>query len=304
MFHQRVIAILLPLLISCLSCNAQSAGGAIQRKTNPTAPARKKPAAPAPRKKSSPSAPSAPSRRQTRPNTSNNGAKDAEKARAAAGIINNMVYVPGGTFTMGATSEQGIDAWDDETPTHIVSISGFHIGRYEVTQKEWKAIMGTNPSVHKGDNRPVENVSWDDCQAFIRKLNALTGRKFRLPTEAEWEYAARGGNQSIGYKYAGSSSIDDVAWYGDNSGTYYVGQKSSNELGLYDMSGNVWEWCQDWYTPYDSSRQSNPSGPTSGSMRVYRGGSWCASDDQCRVSTRGSEYPGEKSDTRGLRLAY
>jgi len=174
-----------------------------------------------------------------------------------------MVYVEGGTFTMGGTSEQGSDAFDDEKPTHRVTLSAFHIGKYEVTQGLWREVMGSNPSLNKaGDDYPVERVSWEDCQEFVRKLNARTGLKFRLPTEAEWEYAARGGRKSRGYKYSGSNSLGDVAWYEANSGggTHPVGRKSPNELGLYDMSGNVWEWCQDWYGDYGSSSQTDPAG--------------------------------------------
>ena len=186
----------------------------------------------------------------------------------------NMVYVSGGTFTMGATSEQGSDAYDGEKPVHSVTLSSFYICKYEVTQALWKAVMGSNPSNWKGDDLPVETVSWDDCQTFIRKLNALTGKNFRLPTEAEWEFAARGGNNSRGYKYAGSNNIETVAWYDGNSGnkTHVVGTKSPNELGLYDMSGNVWEWCQDRYGSYSGASQTNPTGASSGSNRVLRGG--------------------------------
>ena len=220
-------------------------------------------------------------------------------------LINNMVHVEGGTFTMGATSEQGTDADKDEKPAHQVTLSSFSIGKYEVTQEEWEAVMGNNPSSFKGAKRPVERVSWNDCQEFIRKLNTMTGKRFRLPTEAEWEYAARGGNKSIGYKYAGSDNLDRVAWYDSNSGnsTHDIGQKSPNELGLYDMSGNVWEWCQDWYDGYSSNSQTNPSGPSSGSNRVFRGGSWYPDAWYCRVSYRRGHSPGSTIDNLGLRLA-
>lgn len=220
-------------------------------------------------------------------------------------LVSNMVYVEGGTFTMGATSEQGKDAYDDERPAHQVTLSSFSIGKYEVTQEEWEAVMGNNPSSFKGAKRPVERVSWNDCQEFIRKLNTMTGKRFRLPTEAEWEYAARGGNKSIGYKYAGSDNLDRVAWYDSNSGnaTHDIGQKSPNELGLYDMSGNVWEWCQDWYGGYYSFSQTNPSGPSSGSIRVDRGGSWYDNARCCRVSDRDNYSPGAAGLNLGLRLA-
>ena len=218
----------------------------------------------------------------------------------------DMVYVKGGTFTMGATAEQGSDAYSNEKPTHSVTLSDYYIGKYEVTQAQWRAVMGSNPSKWKGDNLPVENVSWNDIQKFIKKLNAQTGKKFRLPTEAEWEYAARGGNQSKGYKYSGSNSISEVAWYDGNSGdkTHPVGQKSPNELGIYDMSGNVWEWCQDWYSSsaYSSSSQTNPTGPNSGSHRVLRGGSWDNAASRSRVSDRGNNSPDDRFNRGGFRL--
>ena len=224
-------------------------------------------------------------------------------------LIDNMVSVEGGTFTMGATSEQGSDANDNdnEKSAQKVTLSSFSIGKYEVTQEEWEAVMGKNPSEFKGAKRPVENVSWDDCQEFIRKLNQLTGKQFRLPTEAEWEFAARGGNRSSGFIYSGSDNLGSVAWYSDNSNseTHPVGQKQANELGLYDMSGNVYEWCQDWYGDYSSSSQTNPKGPSSGSDRVNRGGSW--GDDAggclCRVSSRICCAPDFRFYFLGLRLA-
>ena len=220
-------------------------------------------------------------------------------------LINNMVHVEGGTFTMGATSEQGSDAFGAEEPAHQVTLSSFSIGKYEVTQEEWQAVMGGNPSYSKGSKRPVESVNWHDCQEFIRKLNTMTGKHFRLPTEAEWEYAARGGNKTIGYKYAGSDNLDRVAWYDNNSGdtTHDVGQKSPNELGLYDMSGNVFEWCADWYGSYSSNSQTNPLGPSSGSDRVLRGGCWNFDARICRVSLRLYSSPGIANGYLGLRLA-
>ena len=218
-----------------------------------------------------------------------------------------MVYVSGGTFTMGATSEQGSDAYYWEQPAHSVTLSGYYIGKYEVTQALWKAVMGSNPSSFKGDNLPVENVSWNDVQKFLRKLNAMTGKRYRLPTEAEWEFAARGGNSSRGYKYSGSNSIGNVAWYDGNSSdrTHAVGTKSPNELGIYDMSGNVYEWCQDWYSSsyYGSSPRTNPKGPNSGSNRVRRGGSWGHDAGRCRVLSRSGYSPVHRDNSLGFRLA-
>ena len=218
-----------------------------------------------------------------------------------------MVAVKGGTFSMGATSEQGSDAEGDENPAHRVTLSDYYIGQTEVTQALWQTVMGSNPSNWKGGNLPVEKVSWNDCQQFISKLNQLTGRKFRLPTEAEWEYAARGGGKSRGYKYAGSNDIGSVAWYYGNSSskTHPVKQKQANELGLYDMSGNVWEWCQDWYDKeyYGKSPSSNPCNNTSASYRVYRGGGWCNFAGRCRVSNRNNDNTDFRNGHLGLRLA-
>ena len=216
-----------------------------------------------------------------------------------------MVFVEGGTFTMGCTSEQGGDCFDNEKPSHQVTVSSFQMGKYEVTQAQWRAVMGNNPSHFSGcDNCPVESVSWNDIQDFIRKLNQQTGKKYRLPTEAEWEFAARGGNKSNGYKYAGGNDIGVVAWYTSNSSskTHAVGQKQANELGIYDMTGNVWEWCEDWYGDYSSSAQTNPKGPQNGSGRVVRGGSWRHLAWFCRVSDRGSNLPDYRHSSRGFRL--
>ena len=214
-----------------------------------------------------------------------------------------MVKVSGGTFTMGATSEME-NPYTDEKPTHQVTLSSYYIGETEVTQALWKAVMGSNPSHFKGDNLPVEEVSWNDCQTFISKLNSLTGKRFRLPTEAEWEFAARGGNQSRHTQYSGSSRIDDVAWYDGNSGynTHPVKTKQPNELGIYDMTGNVWEWCQDWKGSYSSYAQTNPTGASSGSYRVFRGGSYFESPRICRSSDRRSTAPHITYDSLGLRL--
>ena len=221
------------------------------------------------------------------------------------GVSFTMKPVIGGTFTMGATPEQGSDAYSNELPAHQVTLSDYYIGETAVTQELWQAVMGSNPSHFKGTNLPVEFVSWNDCQEFIRRLNAQTGQKFRLPTEAEWEYAARGGRNSKGYTYSGSNNINDVAWYISNSSnkTHTVKTMLPNELGIYDMSGNVCEWCQDIYDAYKSIAQTNPIGPTSGSCRVTRGGSWYLSTGFCYVSARHISSPGRCSDIIGLRLA-
>ena len=187
-----------------------------------------------------------------------------------------------------------------------MTLLDYYIGETEVTQALWYAVMGSNPSYYTGDSQcPVEQVSWDDCQTFIENLNALTGMQFRLPTEAEWEFAARGGNSSQGYKYTGSNSIGDVAWYGSNSSSTHhpVGMKAPNELGLYDMSGNVWEWCQDWYGDYSSSAQTNPTGPSSSSNRVGRGGCWANDARLCRVANRDFNTPSARNCYHGLRLS-
>lgn len=226
------------------------------------------------------------------------------KVKASSFGDMEMVFVQGGTFTMGCTSEQGSDCDADESPSHRVTVSDFYIGKYEVTQKQWKAVMGNNPSYHKGDNLPVESVSWLDIQKFVKRLNAQTGKHYRLPTEAEWEYASRGGNRSNGYKYSGSNVIGNVAWYDGNSGseTHPVGSKFPNELGLYDMSGNVYEWCSDWYGSYGSSAQSNPVGAANRSNRVLRSGSWDSNERICHVSFRYSYYPSRRYRSFGFRL--
>ena len=217
------------------------------------------------------------------------------------GVSFKMINVEGGTFRMGSNDSE---ADSDEKPVHSVTLSDYYIGETEVTQELWEAVMGSNPSGFKEPKNPVEIVSWDDCQEFIKKLNELTGKNFRLPTEAEWEYAARGGNKSRGYKYSGSDNIGDVAWYWDNSSKepHPVGTKSPNELGIYDMSGNVWEWCSDWYGDYSSSSQTNPTGPATGSYRVNRGGSWYYSARICRVADRYSYTPGYRYNFLGFRL--
>ena len=223
------------------------------------------------------------------------------------GVSFKMVDVQGGTFMMGGTSEQGGDVDNNEKPIHKVTVSSFSIGQVEVTQDLWNAVMGNNPSYYKGAKLPVEQVSWDDCKVFIMYLNGLTGKKFRLPTEAEWEYAARGGSKSQGYKYAGSNTLNNVSWNYSNSGktTHPVASKQPNELGIYDMSGNVFEWCNDWYTPgYEStSPKSNPRGPEYGMNHVIRGGSWLTPANDHRVSSRWYWTPNLGDNRIGLRLA-
>jgi formylglycine-generating enzyme required for sulfatase activity len=235
-----------------------------------------------------------------------------------------LVYVSGGTFTMGSTAEQGEDCYDTEKPAHQVTVNDFYIGKYEVTQAQWKEVMGSNPSKFNGDNLPVEQVSWSDivgtsgdymtiynikyyADGFIYKLNKLTDmQQYRLPTEAEWEYAARGGASSWGYKYSGSDVPGNVAWYNDNSAnkTHSVGTKSANELGIYDMNGNVWEWCSDCYGQYNNNSQTNPTGSTTDdSFRVYRGGGWGSGRRFCRVSGHSGSTPDFRNHGLGFRLA-
>lgn len=221
------------------------------------------------------------------------------------GVTFKMVKVDGGTFMMGAAPNQEAEDWGDEKPRHQVTLSTYYIGQTEVTQALWQAVMGSNPSYFTGNSqRPVEKVSWNDCQVFIQKLNQLTGKRFALPTEAQWEFASRGGNKSKGYKYAGGNNIEVVAWYDGNSGerSHPVATKQPNELGLYDMSGNVWEWCQDWYGVYTQSSATNPMGPSAGSVRVYRGGSWIDIALHCRSSCRGDDIPDARDDLLGFRL--
>ena len=211
----------------------------------------------------------------------------------------DFVSVKGGTFQMGSND------YSDEKPIHSVTLSSFNIGKYQVTQAQWKAVMGNNPSYFKGDKRPVEKVSWNDIQKFLQKLNKMTGHNYRLPTEAEWEYAAKGGEN---YKYSGSNNIDDVAWYDKNSGsgTHPVGQKSPNGYGLYDMSGNVWEWCQDVYKSDFYSQSENSTNPIyagSGSLRVIRGGSWDCYSEGCRSANRDGYTPSDSDYDVGFRLA-
>ena len=217
------------------------------------------------------------------------------------GVVFNMIKVQAGTFKMGSTTGES-----NEQPVYSVTISkDYYIGETEVTQELWTAVMGSNPSYNtSGSQLPVDHVSWNDCQTFISKLNSLTGTNFRLPTEAEWEFAARGGNKSAGYTYSGSNTIDDVAWYTSNSGgkAHVVKTKQPNELGIYDMSGNVWEWCSDWYGGYSSASVTDPTGAATGSLRINRGGSWLFNANNCRCAYRYFYAPAGKDTDLGLRL--
>lgn len=251
-----------------------------------------------------PSAAMAQSSAQTQPSDNQ---KAAELKQIVDKLTADMVLVEGGTFTMGADKAVDSYANDDELPAHKVTLSAFHISKYEVTQRLWQAVMGSNPSYFRGDDRPVEWVSWDNCQQFIKRLNALTGKHFRLPTEAEWEFAARGGNKSHGYRYSGSDDISQVAWHKANSEwhTHNVGTRKPNELGLYDMTGNVSEWCQDWYDEYPSAAQTDPQGPGNTNRKVYRGGCWNDDEVANRITARDKWYagPSGKSAAVGFRLA-
>ena len=225
-----------------------------------------------------------------------------DKVYTVNGVSFKMIAVKGGTFQMGSN-----DGEDDEKTVHQVTLRDFYIGETEVTQELWTAVMGSNPSRFSGNMQcPVENVSWNDCQTFIAKLNEQTGETFRLPTEAQWEYAARGGNKSKGYIYSGSNTIDDVVWYTSNSSstTHPVKTKAPNELGIYDMSGNVWEWCSDWYGSYSSAAQTDPTGPSTGFDRVDRGGSIVNNAAGCRVANRSCGMPTIGGNYLGLRLAH
>ena len=235
----------------------------------------------------------------------------------AAGLNMKMVWVEGGEFLMGGTSEQGLEAENDEQVIRRVKLSSYYIGECEITQSQWEKVMGTSVQQQwskascdtglqgTGPDYPMYYVSWEEAQAFCQELSRMTGRTYCLPTEAQWEYAARGGKNNDGTKYSGSWSIDAVAWYGGNSGsgTHPVKNKRANSLGLYDMSGNVWEWCADWYgSSYNVNDTNNPTGPSSGSSRVFRGGSWVYSARYCRVSLRRHFSPGGRYYDGGFRV--
>ena len=222
------------------------------------------------------------------------------------GVSFTMVYVEPGTFTMGATDEQIDDAQPDEYPAHEVTLTfDYYIAQTEVTRELWNAVMGEKHGMVNGDLQcPITKVTRIDCAIFADYLTQMTGRVFRMPTEAEWEYAARGGKFSKGYKYAGSNDASEVAWYtdGPGAGLHPVGLKAANELGLYDMSGNAAEWCQDWYVPYYGEPEINPIGPESGQFNVYRGGGYLQPASQCRVASRSNLDPHKGIEDLGLRL--
>jgi sulfatase modifying factor 1 len=221
--------------------------------------------------------------------------------------VGTFVLVKGGDFTMGCKDGRAIECQDYEKPTHRVTLGTFYLGQTEVTQAQWRAVMGNNPSEFRNcDACPVETVSWEEILDFLTKLNKSSGgAQYRLPTESEWEYAARGGQSSKGYAYSGGNTIDDVAWHGLNSGnkSHAVKGKKANELGLYDMSGNVWEWCSDWYGNYPSLSMTDPSGPDSGVARVYRGGGWFALSLLCWVEFCFNGAPTIRDSGLGFRLA-
>ncbi len=335
---KRLLVLFIAALLLTTIMTAQIQGG--KKQSSPTKPKTEQKARP---KQSTPSSNSGKSKKstkttkQTTKQQSSNRSSSSTTTRLLPAVvqqaIDDMVYVEGGTFTMGATKEQDRKGYRDEEPAHQVTLSSYYIGKYEVTQGLWQAVMGTTVRQQRdkehpyytrnldylygeGANYPMYYIDWRECQEFISKLNQLTGKHFRLPTEAEWEYAARGGNRSRGYKYvgcgymyAGNNDIDEVAWFDRNSGgtTHPVGQKAPNELGLYDMSGNVSEWCQDWYTVWYSSDfssiQRNPTGPSFGTERVCRGGAWDCDAKGCRVSRRYEGHSRYGLYPHGFRLA-
>lgn len=220
---------------------------------------------------------------------------------SANGVSFNVIEVEGGTFNMGSNDA---DANADERPVHKVTLSTFYIMETEVTQALWEKVMNANPSEFKGANLPVHNVKKEECESFVFALYMLTGRNFRLPTEAEWEYAARGGKYSKRFKYAGANSLDNVAWYSENSGgnPHKVAEKWPNEIGLYDMTGNVWEWCSDWYGEYGPEAVSDPVGKLFGTFLVLRGGSWSNDSSYQRVTLRQGLKRYSSFNNVGLRL--
>ena len=243
------------------------------------------------------------SKPKTKPEPANSIGTVSFETFTANGVSFKMIRVDGGTFTMGATWKEKVDPDYINKPKHSVTLSSYFIGETEVTQALWETVMGNNPSQFKGSSRPVEMVSWEDCQIFIEKLNSLTGQHFRLPTEAEWEFAARGGNRSKGYKFSGSNHLSSVTWGDNEDETHPVKTKIPNELGIYNMSGNVQEWCQDYYEAYSSEPQTNPKGPETGKWRITRGGGWDCTYSYFRVFDRVYREPDFRWSSLGLRLA-
>jgi formylglycine-generating enzyme required for sulfatase activity len=231
---------------------------------------------------------------------------DSLAASSILNISNDMVFVKGGTYLMGIddTSSEIIEGGEEaERPQHKVRLNNFSISKYEVTQALWVAVMDSNPSINKGNYmRPVDHISWYEAQRFIDKLNKMTNHHFRMPTEAEWEYAAKGGNMSKGYGFSGSNNVDEVAVYYTESGSHTVGTKKPNELGIYDMSGNVSEWCSDWYGPYSKKDSLNPKGPKEGTLKCLRGGNWVNHPEACYITIRGAIAPTVADQFMGLRL--
>jgi len=284
------ILIIALLVFVPFSSMAQASGGQIKRKTPQKTMSKMK-------------SPKTPQRKKIAPTQQLQAVTNRERTKSEVinCIVNNMVYVEGGSFYMGGTIEQGSDRNENEMPAHEVTVSAYYIGKYEVTIEEWNSIMDISWTDHSNDHKPIRSITWNQCQVFINKLNSLTGKKFRLPTEAEWEFAARGGIHSRNYKYSGSNNYNDVV----STGKSDVGSKKANELGLYDMSGSVWEWCQDRYGSYSSSshKQHNPTGPTIGDTRVIRGGGFFSLPEEFRVSQRIGYGPNEISSSLGFRLA-
>lgn len=242
--------------------------------------------------------------------------RNQDFTETAFGLNMRMIFVEGGSFTMGCTSEQGSDCESDESPSRYVTVNSFYMGMLEVTQSQWEKVMGTSvyqqknkanpdwPTRGTGADYPMYYVSWKEAKEFCRRLSQQTGKTYRLPTEAEWEYAARGGKKSEGTKYSGSNYLESVAWYSDNSdnSTHRCGTKQANALGIYDLSGNVREWCEDWYDNYVSYDTNNPKGTTTGQRHVLRGGSWNSFASYCRVSFRDYNGPDDRGYYYGFRV--